>query len=272
MTAAQNRAAMPADDETDTAEDQRAAQARANLKKAREAKAAKKAAGADIRDREAELAAREAEIAAREARVIEAEQALYDNEFVGESLTPQAEEYRDPAPAEEDERLTRAQEARDFDQIHEPYVDAWSQPMNLEAPPPRPGYTQRWVTAVAGGEDDVQNLIRKQHPRYGWTPRRADTVPNGQAPSITKGQFAGCIGVMGMVLMERPIKVATAHRQAIDEKTRRQESATHAHVLKEQKAHQKNLRQTGERGIGAPEVEEYHSTVTRRRPVAPAPD
>lgn len=267
---AQRKAVTPASD--DETEDPRAEQRLAALAKGREVKAAKKARADDLAAREAALEARSAELAAREAHLIEAEQALYDTDFSGDTLAPPAEEDREPAPAHDDERLTRAQEARDNDQVHEPYVDAWTQPMNLEAPKPRPGYVQRWVSAVSGGEDEVQNLIRKQGPRYGWTPRRADTVPNGQAPSISKGQFAGCIGVMGMVLMERPVKVATAHRRAIDTKTRIQESATHAHVLKEQKAHRQNLRQTGERGIGAPEVEEHRSTVTRRRPVAPAQD
>lgn len=72
---------------------------------------------------------------------------------------------------------------------------------------------QRWVRVSMHGVDDVSNYAKQQ--REGWKPRRADSVPASfQVPRITEGQFAGCIGVHGVILCEMPeerVKQRTAY-------------------------------------------------------------
>lgn len=87
--------------------------------------------------------------------------------------------------------------------VHDVADTPWKPPSNLDAPPPRPGMSQRWIRVAANGEDDHTNLAGKL--REGWQPRRSDTVPAGYTPpTIAHGKYAGCIGVGGMVLVEMP--------------------------------------------------------------------
>lgn len=117
---------------------------------------------------------------------------------------------------------TRAQEVV-HPEVHGDEWDApWTPPSNLEAPPPRPGMRQRWVRVSMHGADDVSNYAKQQ--REGWRPRRADSVPKGfQVPSIKEGDFAGCIGVHGVILCEMPeerVRQRTAYyREQIEMQT-----------------------------------------------------
>jgi hypothetical protein len=42
--------------------------------------------------------------------------------------------------------------------------------------------------------------------RAGWNPRPADTVKDQRFPTINHGQWAGSIGVEGMILCEMPLE------------------------------------------------------------------
>ncbi len=102
--------------------------------------------------------------------------------------------------------------------------DAWKSPMNLQAPPPRPGYTQRWVRVAVQSEADVSNMARSF--RQGFRPRRIDTVEDRSAySSISHGEHAGVIGVHGMILCERPVTVDKRHREYIRSRTDLQSQA-----------------------------------------------
>lgn len=98
-------------------------------------------------------------------------------------------------------RQTRAQDAV-HPPVHGDDEDApWAPPSNVDAPAPRPGYVQRWVRTAVRNEEDAQNLAKSF--QMGWQPRRGDTIPKGYFyPTISEGQFSGCIGVHGMVLCE----------------------------------------------------------------------
>jgi hypothetical protein len=64
----------------------------------------------------------------------------------------------------------------------------WKRPSTLEAPPPRPGYVQRWIRTSIGASNDPQNVSKRF--REGWRPRPADTVPRGYTPpTIMHGQY-----------------------------------------------------------------------------------
>lgn len=102
----------------------------------------------------------------------------------------------------------------------------WEQPMNLVAPPPRPGYEQYWVRAALGDQTDSINFARAK--RKGWMPRRADTVdPEFYTERITHGKFAGVIGAnnLGLVLCERPVSIGKREREFLARKSASQRAA-----------------------------------------------
>lgn len=114
-----------------------------------------------------------------------------------------------------------AQSAHEIDREDE--VAVWQRPSALDAPPARRGYVQRWVRVLdRNGQPDITN-IQKKH-KEGWRPRKVDTIEEGFAPpTIQDGQWAGCIGVRSVVLMEMPIKVAK-QRDAYYRKKREQQT------------------------------------------------
>ena len=79
---------------------------------------------------------------------------------------------------------------------------AWKPPSLLDAPEPRPGYTQRWIATSIQGKETPDNVYKRM--REGWEPRKADTVKDQLYPTINHGQWAGSIGIEGMLLCEMP--------------------------------------------------------------------
>jgi hypothetical protein len=88
---------------------------------------------------------------------------------------------------------------------------SWKPASLLDAPPPRPGMVQRWVTTSILGKETPDNVYKRQ--REGWSPRPADTVVDFPIPTINHGQWSGCIGIEGMILCEMPIET---HREMKD--------------------------------------------------------
>lgn len=72
----------------------------------------------------------------------------------------------------------------------------------LDAPPARPGMTQRWVRVRLRDNSDRKNLDTAI--RAGFRPRLADTVPESLSPSTTELGGFSYVGVDDVVLMERP--------------------------------------------------------------------
>ena len=78
----------------------------------------------------------------------------------------------------------------------------WQPPALLDAPETRPGYIQRWVATTIQGKATPDNVYKSM--REGWEPRKASTVKDQKFPTINHGQWAGCIGIEGMLLCEMP--------------------------------------------------------------------
>lgn len=128
-------------------------------------------------------------------------------------------------------RDSRAQDTRNelFDRVDEnqPYV----KPASLEAPPPRPGYEQRWVRVGVDGKIDEKNLARKL--RGGWRARESSSVPKGyHLPKMSTGRLAGAIVVEGMMLCEIPRKLAQKRRDAIRADTDAKTNAVNEQLLR----------------------------------------
>tara|TARA_R110002094_G_scaffold143997_1_gene133815 strand:+ start:69 stop:551 length:483 start_codon:yes stop_codon:yes gene_type:complete len=87
----------------------------------------------------------------------------------------------------------------------------WKPPSLLDSPEPRPGMTQRWIATSIQGKDTPDNVHRRM--REGWNPRPAETVKDKLFPTINHGQWAGSIGIEGMLLCEMPLET---HKQMKD--------------------------------------------------------
>lgn len=102
-----------------------------------------------------------------------------------------------------EKRNVRANETRTSTRDEQSRPDtAWKPPSLLDAPEPRPGYTQRWIATSIQGKDTPDNVYKRM--REGWEPRSADTVKSKLFPTINHGQWEGCIGIEGMLLCEMP--------------------------------------------------------------------
>ena len=151
-------------------------------------------------------------------------------------LPGRAEETQVPAPEirTEEPSFSRAYESYGDNVDYEAYDEHWKPPGLLDAPDPRPGFVQRWVAVTIGGEHHALNVNRRMAEK--WRPRDPSTVPGGfQAPTISHGNFVGCIGVEGMVLMERPRMVHDAHAQRVRTETEKQMAAVKGELHREEK-------------------------------------
>ena len=106
-----------------------------------------------------------------------------------------------------DKRNVRANEARNSvrDEESRP-MTAWKPPSLLDAPEARPGYVQRWVATSIQGKESPDNVYKRM--REGWEPRPAESVKSKLYPTINHGQWAGSIGIEGMLLCEMPEEIA----------------------------------------------------------------
>jgi len=97
----------------------------------------------------------------------------------------------------------RDQLLHDAQDIHQENDEQWVRPSSLPEIPARSGYVQRWIRVSSGGKADASNISRRF--REGWRPRRIETVPkNIGVPKLNTGEYSGCVGVEGSVLMEMP--------------------------------------------------------------------
>ena len=88
-----------------------------------------------------------------------------------------------------EKRNIRANESRNSMRNEQSRPDtAWKPPSLLDAPAPRPGYTQRWIATSIQGKETPDNVYKRM--REGWSPRKADTVKDKLFPTINHGQCA----------------------------------------------------------------------------------
>lgn len=186
-----------------------------------------------------------------------------------DDIDDDADDSRDPDPGHDEERLSRDQTARAFDDVHDEgelgydHLDD-SPPTLLEAPEPRPGFVQRWIRQQIGNDQDGPNVQRAN--RRGWQPRHPSTLPKTwQGPTMAHGKDPAKIVVEGLVLMEMRKDRFLALRRQIRNRTRQLEEAVHRDL--------EQVHNQGE-GFGTPRMQNT-TRVTHgggRRTVAPADD
>ena len=133
-------------------------------------------------------------------------------------------------------------------------ADVWIPPGLLDAPAPRPGMRQRWVSTQILGNDVPQHTMRRF--REGWQPRPVDTVSDDfYVPSIEHGKYEGCVGVEGMILCEMPEERAQMREAYFKSKTRDQTNYVNVQLGRVGRAGGIPINDEGDRGIrGGPGV------------------
>jgi len=100
-------------------------------------------------------------------------------------------------------------------------------PARLAAPPPQPGYVQRWIadgTTAAHGSSGEWTVRMRQ----GWAPRDPNTISSRQRqiwPSAKTQSGTDVIRIGGLVLCEIPKQVMEQRRKAVTDVIDRQRRA-----------------------------------------------
>jgi hypothetical protein len=181
-----------------------------------------------------ELSARAAEAAAHRTRAA--------GKYAGSQTLHDLDHVHDTAEDTETDVLDRDTE-----------VIEWQDPSNLEAPPARPGYVQRWIRASFRTGEDPGNLLRAR--REGWRPRLLSTVDKDYAPATILHKTLGeVIAVEGLILCEMPINVARVRHKFYAQLLAAQNEAIRRDIHRDERP-------------GMPIIAERRATVTRgRRP------
>jgi|TARA_A100001391_G_C5081726_1_gene280153 hypothetical protein len=148
--------------------------------------------------------------------------------------------------AQETQSNSREQNARDN--------TSWKPPSLLDAPPARPGMVQRWIATSILGKETPDNVYKRK--RAGWEPRPSDTVGTFAVPTLNHGQWAGCIGVEGMILCEMPEEKFKQMKAYYKEKDTEQNMSISSDL------------RTAERAGGIPIQETRKSSVSRGRDIS----
>lgn len=82
----------------------------------------------------------------------------------------------------------------------------WVRPTALTAPPPRPGYVNRWIRFRAGNEEDRDNLQKAID--QGWRPLAKSKITKGhELTANLEGKYGQYVVKRGLILMELPEKL-----------------------------------------------------------------
>ena len=123
----------------------------------------------------------------------------------------------------------RAKVSREALEIFE--NDDWLKiPSDVENRFQEQGYGLMWVRIMLQGQDDFQNIGRKQ--REGWEFVQADECPEMASGFrvLDKGRLAGCIVRGDVALARQPIEYGNARRQAMTKRVNDLEEAVNARL------------------------------------------
>jgi hypothetical protein len=113
----------------------------------------------------------------------------------------------------------------------------WTPPSSLDAPPAPQGYAHRWIRTTVTGFEDTANVTKKL--REGWDFVRADEIMSNpdlsKYPVIKTGEYAGCIGIGGLVLARIPEEILKSRAEYFHRLTQDQITAVDNDLMKEQR-------------------------------------
>ncbi len=105
-------------------------------------------------------------------------------------------------------------------------------PSSLDAPPAPDGFRHRWIRAESMGFNDSKNIHGRL--RSGYELVRADEYKDADYPVVIDGQYAGVIGVGGLLLARIPEELAQSRMDYQKRQTEGQDEAVENDLLKDQ--------------------------------------
>ncbi len=135
-------------------------------------------------------------------------------------------------------------------------VTEWRRHSDLDGPPPRKGYVNRFIRIRLGTVKDTARL--RNAIREGWRPVKASSVSDHSLPTINLDQYGDIIGVEDLILCEMPKKVHAQRKKFYADKQRRQNQAIERQL--------KGVSRGDIAGFG-PIVPTHHTQVTVAAPV-----
>lgn len=116
---------------------------------------------------------------------------------------------------------------REMDELYDTESDnevtEWRRHSDLDAPPARKGYVNRFIRIRLGTVRDTARL--RNAIREGWRPIKASTLSDRSLPTTNLDQYGEIIGVEDLILCEMPVKVHAQRKQHFKDKQRRQNRA-----------------------------------------------
>jgi hypothetical protein len=110
--------------------------------------------------------------------------------------------------------------------------ETWVRPTALSAPPPRPGYVNRWVRFRAGSDEDKDNLDK--FTSQGWRPIPKSKLRKDHSLTATiEGSYGQFIVKRGLILMELPEHLWQQRRKFYAQKQRRMTESIDRNLFKE---------------------------------------
>lgn len=127
-----------------------------------------------------------------------------------------------------DEKVHEAENMdREMDDLYDPETDneiqEWRRHSDLDAPPAREGYVNRFIRIRLGTVRDTARL--RNALREGWSPVKASSVSGRSLPTINLDQFGEVIGVEDLILCEMPERMHKQRKKFYRDKQRRQNRA-----------------------------------------------
>jgi len=130
-------------------------------------------------------------------------------------------------------RTSRESEVRNKELRKKP----WTPPSSLDAPPAPEGFCHRWIRVETMGFQDTANVSKKL--REGWEFVRSEEIKNSLGdhdyPVIRDGQYAGLIGVGGLVLARIPEEIIKSRAEYFSKITQDRMHAIDNDLMKEQR-------------------------------------
>ena len=126
-----------------------------------------------------------------------------------------------------DEKVHDENTDREMDDLYDPEADnevtEWRRYSDLDAPPARKGYVNRFIRIRLGTVRDTARL--RNAIREGWRPVKASALSDRSLPTINIDQYGDVIGVEDLILCEMPLKIHKQRMKFFANKQRRQNEA-----------------------------------------------
>lgn len=126
-----------------------------------------------------------------------------------------------------DEKVQQENQDREMDDLYDTESDneilEWRRHSDLEAPPAKDGYVNRFIRIRLGTVRDTARL--RNAIREGWRPVKASAISDRSLPTITLDQFGEIIGVEDLILCEMPVRMHNQRKKFYRNKRQRQNLA-----------------------------------------------